>query len=290
MSHSYCRKVIDLLEMIKFSHTVFAFPFALMGAVLASMTSGTVPTVMQLVWICVAMVGARTGAMGLNRVIDARIDAKNPRTSNRHIPAGKVRLFEAWLLIAGAFALMLVAAWQLNPLCLQLAPIAIVCLALYSYCKRFTALAHLVLGFCLAAAPVGAWIALRGDIGWPVVVLGFAVLFWVAGFDIFYALQDVDYDQMHGLHSIPSRFGIKRAFQAARAFHLIMLILLVILAFAPGLGWIYLTGVAVVGLLLIYEHRLVHPDDLSRLNAAFFNMNGYISITIFSFTLLDALF
>ncbi len=289
MTNTTWAKLTSLLEMIKFSHTVFAFPFALMGVVLASLASGTAPTFAQVTWICLAMVGARTGAMGLNRIIDARIDADNPRTADRHLPAGKVAIGEAWLLVTGSFALLLLAAWRLNPLCLLLSPVAISFLVLYSYCKRFTSLAHVVLGLCLAAAPIGAWIALRGDVGWPVVVLGLAVLFWVAGFDIFYALQDFEYDRAVGLHSIPSRFGIERSFQIVRLFHLIMVLLLVTLAFSTGLGLIYLLGVAVVTALLTYEHLLVRPDDLSRLDAAFFNMNGYISITIFAFTLVDAL-
>lgn len=282
-------KLTALLEMIKFSHTVFAFPFALMGVVLASLESGTAPTLAQVLWVCLAMVGARTVAMGLNRIIDARIDAENPRTSDRHLPAGKVALKEAWLLVAAALTLLLLAAWMLNPLCLKLAPVAILFLVLYSFCKRFTAMAHVVLGICLAAAPIGAWIALRGDIGWPVVVLGLAVLFWVAGFDIFYALQDYEFDLDNKLFSIPSRFGVKRSFQIARLFHLVMVVLLLILSFSTGLGGIYLLGVAVIAGLLLYEHRLVRPDDLSRLDAAFFNMNGYISVTIFLFTLTDAL-
>jgi 4-hydroxybenzoate polyprenyltransferase len=289
ITNSAWGKLTVLLEMIKFSHTVFAFPFALMGVVLASLASGTAPTVGQVLWICLAMVGARTGAMGLNRIIDARIDADNPRTSERHLPAGKVALTEAWLLVLVAFAVLLLSAWMLNPLCLKLAPVAIFFLALYSYCKRFTAMAHIVLGICLAAAPVGAWIALRGDVGWPVVVLGLAVLFWVAGFDIFYALQDYEFDRDNGLYSIPSRFGIKRSFQITRLFHAAMVLLLLILSFSEGLGAIYLLGVVVVTGLLLYEHLLVRPDDLSRLDAAFFNMNGYISVTIFLFTLADAL-
>ncbi len=289
MTNSAWGKLIALLEMIKFSHTVFAFPFALMGVVLASLASGTAPTFGQVFWICLAMVGARTGAMGLNRIIDARIDAENPRTSGRHLPAGKVALTEAWLLVMGAFALLFLAAWMLNPLCLKLTPVAIFFLALYSYCKRFTAMAHIVLGICLAAAPVGAWIALRGDIGWPVIVLGLAVLFWVSGFDIFYALQDYEFDRDNGLFSIPSRFGIERSFQITRLFHTTMVLLLLILFFSEGLGFIYLLGVMVVAGLLLYEHLLVRPDDLSRLDAAFFNMNGYISVTIFLFTLADAL-
>lgn len=282
-------KLTSLLEMVKFTHTVFAFPFALMGVVLASLASETAPTVGQVFWICLAMVGARTGTMGLNRIIDARIDADNPRTAERHLPAGKVAMSEAWVLVLGAFGLLLLAAWMLNPLCLKLTPVAIFFLALYSYCKRFTSMAHIVLGLCLAAAPVGAWIALRGDIGWPVAVLGLAVLFWVAGFDIFYALQDYEFDRDKGLYSIPSRFGVERSFQITRLFHVTMVVLLLMLVFSKGLGIIYLVGVVVVAGLLAYEHLLVRPDDLSRLDAAFFNMNGYISVTIFLFTLADAL-
>lgn len=289
MTQPYLRKLTALLEMIKFSHTVFAFPFALMGVVLASLVSGTPPTFAQVFWICVAMVGARTGAMGLNRIVDARIDAANPRTAERHLPAGKVSAAEAWLLVLGAFALLILAAGMLNPLCLKLAPVAIAFLVLYSYCKRFTSLAHVVLGVCLAAAPVGAWIALRGDIGWPVIGLGLAVLFWVAGFDVFYALQDYEFDRAQGLFSIPSRYGVERSFLIARLFHSAMIILLLTLVYTPGLGVIYLLGVAVVTGLLIYEHSLVQPNDLSRLDAAFFNMNGTISVTIFLFTLIDAL-
>jgi 4-hydroxybenzoate polyprenyltransferase len=289
MPNSLLAKLTTLLEMIKFSHTVFAFPFALMGVVLASLASGSAPTFGQVFWICLAMVGARTGAMGLNRIIDARIDAENPRTADRHLPAGKVRPAEAWLLVLGAFALLLVAAWMLNPLCLKLAPVAIFFLALYSFCKRFTAMAHVVLGVCLAAAPVGAWIALRGDIGWPVMALGAAVLFWVAGFDIFYALQDYEHDRDKGLFSIPSRFGVERSFLIVRIFHVLMVVLLLSLVFSKGLGGIYLAGVLLVAGLLVYEHLLVKPDDLSRLDAAFFNMNGYISVTIFLFTFVDAL-
>ncbi|PLX84387.1 MAG: 4-hydroxybenzoate octaprenyltransferase [Desulfuromonas sp.] len=282
-------KTRTLLEMIKFSHTIFAFPFALMGVVLASLKTGAPPTAGQIFWICLAMVGARSGAMGLNRIIDARIDAENPRTAERHIPAGKVSRTEAWLFVLGSCGLLLVAAWMLNPLCFYLAPVALLFFVLYAFCKRFTALAHVVLGICLAAAPVGAWIALRGDVGWQVLVLGLAVLFWVAGFDIFYALQDLDYDREKGLHSIPSRLGVKRSIVLVRIFHVAMVFLLLLLLVGTGLGWIYFAGVLAVTGLLVYEHLLVKPDDLSRLDAAFFNMNGYISVTIFAFTLVDAL-
>jgi len=282
-------KTRALLEMIKFSHTIFAFPFALMGLLLAAKENGAPPTVAQILWICLAMVGARSGAMGLNRIIDARIDAANPRTENRHIPAGQVRLLEAWIFVLLSFALLLLAAWMLNPLCFKLAPVALLFLFLYSWCKRFTAYAHLVLGVCLAAAPIGAWIALRGDLSWQVICLGLAVMLWVAGFDIFYALQDYDYDRNAGLHSIPVKFGVVKAIRLARYFHLGMILLLLSLLIGTGLGWIYLVGVLLVAGLLIYEHLLVKADDLSRLDAAFFNMNGIISVTIFLFTLGDML-
>lgn len=282
-------KTVTLLEMIKFSHTIFAFPFALMGVILASLASGKAPGPAQIFWICVAMVGARSCAMGLNRIIDARIDKENPRTAERHIPAGKISMSEAWIFVGVAMAVLLLAAWMLNPLCFYLTPVAIGFFALYAYSKRFTSLAHVVLGVCLAAAPIGAWIALRGDIGWQVVVLGLAVLFWVSGFDVFYALQDLDFDRQKGLHSIPSKLGVERSLLLVKAFHGIMVLLLLFLLIGTGLGWIYFLGVVAVSGMLIYEHRLVKPDDLSRLDAAFFNMNGYISVTIFLFTLVDAL-
>jgi 4-hydroxybenzoate polyprenyltransferase len=282
-------KTRSLLEMIKFSHTVFAFPFALMGVVLAAQASGAPPTLAQVFWICLAMVGARSGAMGLNRIIDAGIDGENPRTASRHIPAGKISGREAWIFVVVSFALLLLAAWMLNPLCFYLSPLVLFFLALYSYCKRFTALAHLVLGICLAAAPIGAWIALRGDLRWPILVLGLAVLLWVAGFDVFYALQDLDFDRDKGLHSIPSRLGVRRSLLLVKIFHVAMVLLLLLLPLGTDLGWIYLAGVALVAGLLAYEHSLVKPGDLSRLDAAFFNMNGYISVTIFVFTLVDAL-
>ena len=281
-------KIATLLEMIKFSHTVFAFPFALMGATLAALAGGQAPTPGQIVWICLAMVGARTAAMGLNRIIDARIDAQNPRTACRALPAGKVSLVESWLLVGMATILLLFAAGMLNLLCLLLAPVALGLFVLYAYCKRFTALAHVVLGVCLAAAPVGAWIALRGDLQWPVLVLGLAVLLWVAGFDIFYALQDVDFDREKGLHSIPVVLGVNKAILLGKLLHGGMVVLLLIIPFGLPLGWLYYVGIAVISGLIAYEHQLVKGDDLSRLDAAFFNMNGYISVTIFVFTLADA--
>lgn len=281
-------KIKTLLEMIKFSHTIFAFPFALMGVVLAALANGKLPGFGQIFWVCLAMVGARSGAMGLNRLIDAKIDAENPRTAERHIPAGQVSILEAVCFIAVSLAIFMLAAWMLNPLCFYLSPLAIGLFVLYAYCKRFTHYAHLVLGICLAAAPIGAWIALRGDLGWSVVSLGLAVLFWVAGFDIFYALQDYEYDVERGLHSIPAKLGLDKSFLLVRIFHGLMLLFLLLVLPGSGLSWIYFAGVVVVAGLLVYEHSLVKPTDLSKLDAAFFNMNGYISVTIFVFTLIDA--
>ena len=220
-------KIRTLLEMIKFSHTIFAFPFALLGVVLASLAIGALPGFIPIFWICIAMVGARSGAMGLNRLIDAGIDADNPRTAERHIPAGTVSVRDAWLFILGSLAVFLFAAWMLNPLCFKLAPVAIGFFVLYAYCKRFSHFAHIVLGICLAAAPIGAYIALRGELGWPVISLALAVLFWVAGFDIFYALQDYEFDVERGLHSVPSRLGIEKSFLLVRIFHSLMLLFLI---------------------------------------------------------------
>jgi 4-hydroxybenzoate polyprenyltransferase len=276
--------------MIKFSHSIFAFPFALMGLLLAVRQSGVWPSGGQLLWICLAMVGARSGAMALNRIVDADIDARNPRTADRHLPAGTVSRRAAWLLVLVSFGLLLLAAGMLNPLCLALAPAIIALFVFYPFCKRFTAWSHLVLGACLGAAPVGAWIALRGDVGWPVLVLGLAVVLWVAGFDILYALQDEEHDCEHGLLSVPVRYGIPRAMALARLLHGFMIMLLALLALGGGLGEIFLTGVLVTAGLLFWEHRLVRPDDLSRLDQAFFNMNGLISLTLFFFTLADVLY
>ncbi|BDV41253.1 4-hydroxybenzoate octaprenyltransferase [Geotalea uraniireducens] len=274
------------LEMIKFSHTIFALPFALTGAVLAARG---LPTGYQIFWILVAMVGARTTAMGLNRLIDADIDARNPRTAGRAIPAGLIGKGTVVAFIVFSVLVMLYAAFMLNRLCLYLAPVALFFLVLYSYCKRFTALAHVVLGVCLGAAPIGAWIAIRGDVALPVLFLGLAVLFWVAGFDILYALQDLEFDRQSGLHSIPVHLGIAGSLWTARAFHLVMLGLLAGVWSTLGLGMIFLVGLLVTATMLGYEHWLLRGGNLAKLDAAFFNMNGYISVVIFLFTAADVL-
>ncbi len=279
-------KIKIFLEMIKFPHTVFALPFAFTGAVLAARG---LPTAYQALWIAMAMVGARTAAMGLNRLIDAEIDARNPRTSGRAIPAGLLGKSTVAVFIILSLALFLYSAYRLNDLCLYLSPVAVALLVLYSYCKRFTSLSHLVLGLCLAAAPVGAWIAIRGSIDAPAALLGLGVLFWVAGFDVLYALQDLDFDRSAGLHSIPARLGVSGSLRVARLFHLVMPVILLVLFFVMHLGYPFLAGILVCSILLIHEHRLLRGGDLKKLDAAFFNINGYISVAIFAFTLIDVL-
>jgi 4-hydroxybenzoate polyprenyltransferase len=279
-------KLKIFLEMIKFPHTVFALPFAFTGAVLAAKG---LPTGYQAFWITVAMIGARTAAMGLNRLIDAEIDARNPRTSGRAIPAGLLGKGTVALFIALSIAFFVFAAFRLNMLCLYLSPIALVLLVSYSYCKRFTSLSHLVLGLCLAAAPVGAWIAVKGILETPAVLLGLGVLFWVAGFDILYALQDLDFDRSAGLHSIPARLGTDGSLLMARLFHLVLPAMLITLYFMLDLGIMYLLGLAAAAVMLVYEHWLLRDADLTRLDAAFFTMNGYVSVVIFVFTLSDVL-
>ncbi|HIJ82216.1 MAG TPA: 4-hydroxybenzoate octaprenyltransferase [Desulfuromonadales bacterium] len=280
------QKITVFLEMIKFSHTIFALPFALTGALLAA--SG-LPGLHQLLWIVVAMVGARTAAMGLNRLIDADIDARNPRTAGRAIPAGLIGKGVTLVFIVASLALLLVAATRLNPLCLKLAPLAVFFLVLYSYCKRFTALAHVVLGICLAAAPIGAWVAIRGTVEAAALLLGGIVLFWVAGFDILYALQDMEFDRSAGLHSIPVTMGINGSLWAARLFHLAMLALMVALLMVQHLGGFFIAGIVAATAMLGYEHWLLKDGDLTKMDAAFFNMNGYISVAILAFTAADVL-
>lgn len=274
------------LEMIKFAHTIFALPFAFTAAVLAARG---LPTLSQTLWIVVAMVGGRTAAMGLNRIIDAEIDAKNPRTRSRAIPAGLIGKGTVLVFVVIGILFLVYAAYRLNPLCLYLSPLIIFFLVLYSFCKRFTALAHIVLGICIAFAPLGAWVAIQGKIEGPALLLAGSVVFWLAGFDTLYALQDLDFDRSQGLHSIPVRLGVKGSLWIARAFHLVMLGLLVALYMAMGLGIFFLIGLGITAALLFYEHWLLRTGDLTKIDMAFLNMNGYISINIFVFTLIDIL-
>jgi len=277
-------KISVYLRMIKFSHSVFALPFAFTSALIAA--SG-VPELRQVIWIVVAMVGARSGAMGLNRIIDKKIDCANPRTAGREIPRGAISVFEAALLVIVSFIFFELAAYKLNPLCLKLSPIAIAVLILYSYTKRFTWMSHFVLGLSISAAPLGAWIAVTGTFDFGIIPLVVAVIFWLAGFDVLYALQDIDFDREYGLYSIPKRFGIKKSIYFSRIFHAVSFLLLVANGMIFELGFFYWTGMFVTAGLFLYEHSLIKEDDLSKLDIAFFNMNGYISVTIFIFTLMD---
>jgi 4-hydroxybenzoate polyprenyltransferase len=274
------------LEMIKWEHSIFALPFALCGAMLAA---GGLPTAHQLLWIVVAMVSARSAAMAFNRLADASIDAANPRTRTRALPAGHLTPVFVTTFILVSSAIFVAAAAQLNRLALWLSPVALAVLLLYSYTKRFTRWSHLVLGFALGMAPAAAWIAVRGALDARILLLTAAVTFWVGGFDVLYACQDFDFDREAGLHSIPRYLGIARALWVARVFHLIMLALLIAVLWSFGLGKLALAGVAVVAALLAYEHSLVSASDLSKLNAAFFTMNGVISVVFFIFIAGDLL-
>ena len=274
------------LEMIKWEHSIFALPFALCGAMLAA--EGT-PTGHQLFWIVVAMVSARSAAMAFNRVADATVDAANPRTRFRAIPTGALSPAFVTTFVLAASALFVLAASQLNRLALILSPVALAVVLLYSYTKRFTRWSHLVLGFALGIAPAAAWIAIRGSLDPRILLLTAAVTFWVAGFDVLYACQDYDFDREADLHSVPRYFGIRWSLIVARVFHILMLGLLITLVMSFGLGKLAIAGVVVVALLLTYEHSLVSPDDLSKLNAAFFTMNGVISVVFFVFVAADLL-
>ncbi|HTM90546.1 MAG TPA: UbiA-like polyprenyltransferase [Terriglobales bacterium] len=274
------------LEMIKWEHSVFALPFALCGAMLAA---GGWPTAWQLTWIIVAMVAARSAAMAFNRLADAQIDAVNPRTRTRALPAGTLSRGFVGAFVTVGCLLFVLAASQLNRLTLLLSPVALAIVLLYSYTKRFTRWSHLVLGFALGVAPAAAWIAVRGSLDSRILLLTAAVTFWVGGFDVLYACQDYDFDLRNSLHSLPRYLGIGRSLLLARLFHAAMILLLVALVLSFHLAALGLLGVAVVGLLLAYEHSLVSRHDLSRLNAAFFTMNGVISVVFFLFVAADLL-
>ena len=274
------------LEMIKFEHSVFALPFALTGAVLAARYAGAEPawpSWRALGWILVAMVGARSAAMTINRIVDLRYDRENPRTKMRALATGELSLGFAWFFALLSCAVLVIAAWQLNPLALKLAPVALAILFLYSFTKRFTPWSHVVLGFCLGMSPGAAWIAISGSLDWRMWILCTAVTLWVAGFDVLYACQDVEFDKRAGLFSIPKTFGIARALLIARAMHIATVLLLCWLAWSFALPWPAWVGVGVVAALLAYEHSLVKPHDLSKLDAAFFTVNGYISVLFFVF-------
>jgi 4-hydroxybenzoate polyprenyltransferase len=273
-----------VLEMIKFEHSVFALPFALTGALLAARASRHGwPTLWQVAWIVVAMVAARSAAMTINRIVDLRYDRENPRTNKRALATGDLSVSFAWIFTLVAVAVFLVAAWQLNRLALELAPVALAVLFFYSFTKRFTNWSHLFLGFALGISPAAAWIAVTGALDLRILILCAAVTLWVGGFDVLYACQDVDYDRSAGLFSVPRRFGIARALLIARVMHVGVVVLLVLLAASFALPWPAWVGIGVVAALLGYEHSLVKADDLSKLDAAFFAVNGYISLLFLLF-------
>jgi len=276
---SITRNIRTTLEMIKIEHTLFALPFALLGAILAARG---LPTAVQIVWITLAMLGARSTAMAFNRLADKDYDARNERTKTRAIPAGTLSVVFVWIFTIVAAGLFLLAAAMLNRLTLWLSPIALASIVLYSYTKRWTALSHLVLGWCLSIAPTGAWIAVRGAIDSPVpLLLSLVVMLWTAGFDVLYACQDYDFDRREGLYSIPARFGIARSLWISRLLHVGAFAALLALYFLANLGMLTLAGVIATGALLVYQHTLVRADDLSRLNAAFFTTNAFLSVILF---------
>lgn len=276
---SLIAKLGTTLEMIKFEHTLFALPFAFLGAVMAA---NGLPTWQQILWITLAMVGARSAAMTFNRIVDREIDAENPRTANRELPSGKLSVEFAWVFLFVSIGIFLLAAYSLNWLTFVLSPVALVSVLGYSYAKRFTAFAHLMLGWALAISPTAAWIAVRGAIDSEVpLLLSLFVLMWTAGFDVMYACQDYEFDKKSGLRSIPAKFGIARSLWIARLFHFQAFIVLLLLYLVSGLGVAALIGVGAVALLLVYQHTLVKANDLSKMNAAFFTTNAFVSIILF---------
>jgi 4-hydroxybenzoate polyprenyltransferase len=292
MPRGFWSKVRLTLEMIRFEHSVFALPFALTGALLALRQAGfpTRGLGLRLFWIVVAMVGARSAAMAFNRVLDADLDAHNPRTRSRHLPAGVLSRGFAWGFVAAASALFMFAAASLNPLCFLLSPVALTVVFFYSFTKRFTSLSHLVLGLALGISPAAAWMAIEGKLDPRILWLTAAVMFWTAGFDIIYSCQDYEFDVDAGLFSLPRRLGIGGALTVARAFHVLMILCLAALAASFHLGPLSMAGAAVVAALLLWEHRLVKADDLSRVDAAFFTVNGCVSVLFFMFWAADILF
>jgi 4-hydroxybenzoate polyprenyltransferase len=283
---AFFRNLQTTLDMIKFEHSVFALPFAVLGALLAA---GGVPSGRTLFWIIIAMVTARSAAMAFNRIADRAFDAVNPRTRMRPLQTGRLNVPFAWAFTVTCGLGFLISGFQLNRLSFILSPLVLVILLGYSWTKRFTRWSHVILGFCLGMAPVGAWVAVRGSLDWRPFILCAAVTLWTAGFDIIYACQDMDYDRQAGLFSLPQSIGIRSALLVSTIFHIFMLGLLILLAMVFHLGTLTFVGIAVVGVLLVYEHSLVKPHDLSRVNAAFFNVNGFIGLLLLLAVCLDVL-
>ena len=278
-------KLAIIFSDIKIQHTVFALPFAVMSAFLAA---GGMPEIKKLLWIIVCMLGARSAAMAFNRIVDARFDKENPRTRDRALPSGKINVGNYAVFLVASSALFIFSAWMLNSLAFYLSPVALAIVFFYSLTKRFTAFSHFWLGLAISIAPVGAWVAIREEISFTSLLLGAAVVFWLIGFDILYSCMDIEADRINRLHSIPQRFGIETALKMALASHAVMVVfLLVLLEPTVLLGWVYLAGVVLVAGLLVYEHSLIKKDDLSKVNMAFFNVNGIISIGLMIFVIVD---
>ncbi len=282
------KKIRIILEMIKFEHTVFALPFAYMGALLGAIVmEKRMPSWAEIGWITLAMFGARSAAMSLNRLIDKAIDMRNPRTAGRALPAGLLKSVEVLVFTIVSFLLLFWAAANLHPIAMKLMPVAVFMLVLYSYTKRFTWLCHIVLGLTIGLSPLGGWLAITGSASLPVWLLFISVSLWIAGFDIVYATQDYEYDRKVGIHSIPARFGLSGALWIARSLHVVTAIGFISLFWYTDLSWVYLAGAIVSILLLFYQHWMVRPDDLSRVQVAFFGMNGTLSVLLFAFTIID---
>jgi len=278
-------KLAIIFSDIKIQHTVFALPFAVMSAFLAA---GGMPEIKKLLWIIVCMLGARSAAMAFNRIVDARFDKENPRTRDRALPSGKINVGNYAVFLVASSALFIFSAWMLNSLAFYLSPVALAIVFFYSLTKRFTAFSHFWLGLAISIAPVGAWVAIREEISFTSLLLGAAVVFWLIGFDILYSCMDIEADRINRLHSIPERFGVETALKMALASHAVMVVfLLVLLEPTVLLGWVYLAGVVLVAGLLVYEHSLIKKDDLSKVNMAFFNVNGIISIGLMIFVIVD---
>ena len=278
-------KLAIIFSDIKIQHTVFALPFAVMSAFLAA---GGMPEIKKLLWIIVCMLGARSAALAFNRIVDARFDKENPRTRDRALPSGKINVGNYAVFLVASSALFIFSAWMLNSLAFYLSPVALAIVFFYSLTKRFTAFSHFWLGLAISIAPVGAWVAIREEISFTSLLLGAAVVFWLIGFDILYSCMDIEADRINRLHSIPERFGVETALKMALASHAVMVVfLLVLLEPTVLLGWVYLAGVVLVAGLLVYEHSLIKKDDLSKVNMAFFNVNGIISVGLMIFVIVD---
>lgn len=288
MFASLKNKVLEYFELIKFEHTIFALPFALSGMLLAK--SSGFPSLMTFLWVILAMVGGRTAAMSLNRLIDADIDKKNPRTAARAIPAGRIKKISAFILVLASFAVMTFAVVHLPTICIKLLPLAVFILIIYSYTKRFTYFSHFVLGGALGAGAAGGWLAVSGEITLPVVLWGMSVVFWVAGFDVVYAIQDIDFDRRNGLYSIPAWLGVDKSLKLAKIFHFLTVACLGSLCFLIPVGYFYKIALIFVLGMLKYEHSIISEHHLDKLNVAFFDINGYVSIGMFVFIILDKFF